>query len=214
MSILESATKHLRNVIALPIKSVRLLDVNGSQITSYTVGESPKVFKDSFKIFMIDDVSSRTDDKGFDIYAISEDSTPFVYSSVIPSVAGSVFIEYFETHAEAYEAMFGNYIPQGSTDVKYLTKLSFMWLARNSQDEIFEVPRKELSELINRNIGDFAVVAKDNYDRETVSEFFVSGNLSEDNAKGVADKYNTENKIGEHYFQAVRLPYKLFEPDF
>lgn len=113
--------------------------------------------------------------------------------------------------------MFHKFITEGSTDVKYLQRFS-TWVARDDQgDMLILEDQTEIESLINRNEGHFAVVRKDAFDRETKFERFVTGNFSSEKAAILkAEDMNkaVDQNITGDFFEVVKLPYKLFTPDF
>lgn len=192
-----------------PIQTLEL--VNGDTITLIQVGLTMEG-TDCYPVH-IEDIGNGC----FRIYAVDSSGGVFLLEEITASISTSIFKTYFKNEQEIAEAMFHKFITEGSTDVKYLQRFS-TWVARDDQGDMLILgDQTEIESLINRNEGHFAVVCKDAFDRETKFERFVTGNFSSEKAAILkAEDMNkaVDQNITGDFFEVVKLPYKLFTPDF
>lgn len=192
-----------------PIQTLEL--VNGDAITVIQVGLTMEG-SDCYPAHIED-----LDNGCFRVYAVDSSGGVFLLEEITASISTSVFKTYFKNEQEVSEAMFHKFITEGSTDVKYLQRFS-TWVTRDEQgDMLILEEQSEIQDFINRNRDQFAVICKDAFDRETKFERFASGNFTSEKAAILkAEELNKQfsSDVSGDYFEVVKLPYKLYTPDF
>lgn len=151
----------------------------------------------------------------YGVFSIRENGEIFLLNQISASQFATVTKTFFETYGDWVREVFSNLIPEGSKTVGYLYGI---WIARDESGNIIAVDKQiELMELINRNVGCFAVIRADNFDRENRAEMFVSGDfVDKEQAERAAEELNSifGGDFSEDFYKVVTLPYDLFIPDF
>lgn len=194
---------------SFPIHCLELIHENS--VTTFEVGLQDD--ESEFFVCLIEELGN----KCFHIYGVDSGGSIFLLTELSASKTASVVLSFFKDDKEVADTLFSMFVGEESHDVKYLSKFG-AWVARNDLKEVVIATRcdSEFSRLINRNEGHFAVVCKDNFDRETKAEYFATGNyVNKGAAEAKAAELNQGVAVGDGDFYAVvALPYELFTPDF
>lgn len=165
----------------------------------------------SFTIAYIEELGENL----YGVFSIRENGEIFLLKQISASRFATVTKTFFETYGDWVREVFSNLILEGSKTVR---RLYGIWIARDELGNIVAVDKQiELLELINRNVGCFAVIRVDNFDRENRAEMFVSGDfVDKEQAERAAEKLNDifGGDSSEDFYKVVTLPYDLFIPDF
>lgn len=192
-----------------PIQCLELIHENS--ITTFEVGLQDDGSK--FFICLIEELGN----KRFRIHGVDSGGSIFLLSELSASETTTVVLSFFKDDKEAADTLFNMFVGEESHDVKHLSKFG-VWVARNDLKEVVITTRcdSEFSRLINRNEDHFAVVCKDNFDREIKAEYFVTGNyVNKGAAEAKAKEFNELSGVdAEEFYDVVTLPYELFTPDF
>lgn len=204
-----TAMKAAADQVQHPIQTLELVD--GETVTLIEVGLAIEGF--DFYPVRIEDLGCGC----FRVYAVDSSGVVFLLEEIVASTSTTIHKTFFKNEREIAEALFHKFVVEGSTDVKFLQRIS-TWVSRDDAGYVVvPVEQSEIEHLINRNEGHFAIVCKDAHDREYKQERFVTGNLFSD--REALAKVAELNKVAEtnatgNFYEVVKLPYKLYTPDY